>query len=65
MPLEGKKAVENVSTRFHGAVCLSQLGRDSRMGWLHAIGGIIGGFIGARVVTSLVARGFPIMGTRK
>jgi hypothetical protein len=37
------------------------------LGWagLHAIGGIIGGFIGAMVVTSLVARGFPTMGARK
>ena len=37
------------------------------LGWtgLHAVGGIIGGFIGAMVVTSLVARGFPTMGARK
>jgi len=37
------------------------------LGWavLHAIGCIIDGFIGAMMVTGLVARGFRTMGARK
>lgn len=48
-----------IGTYFMAGPALAKWG--GVLGWagLHAVGGIIGGFIGVTLVTGLVARGFP------
>jgi len=54
-----------IGTYFMAGPALARWG--GVLGWtgLHAVGGIIGGFIGVTLVTGLVARGFPTMGARQ
>jgi hypothetical protein len=54
-----------IGTYFMAAQALAKWG--GVLGWagLHAVGGIIGGFIGIALVTGLVARGLPRIGAKR